>query len=421
MKIQKLVIIFSCFFFSNSLFASIGVVDGRAIEYGLSPHGFFLILMIASIVLFIEVLMIVALAFMKKKSMIFKILKINMVVIPVIILLIITIPQVKKAFSEDCIVNSQEELEQLDLHNLTKINGHLLLAGVNDLTPLQNITEISGDLIIGYEEWDIHKENQDLRSLNGLNELKTIGGKLIIRDTSISSLKGLENLTTVKNGVEIKYNKKLLDYCSITNYNLKKKLNISNNLFNPSAEELLSKTNCKNTSSKKTETLENEKLISFLEHPIDLLTFKKKKETLFTSTVINGTEFYFNPEKKDSVFYSYSYPIENYVSSKEFTQIVVFKHGVNKHRYEDKSETLIEIQVFKKDLDLGRANFVGVSQTELETRFGKNHLTFDRGIVYSHKDKILILELNNSKVHSYRYIKLNREKIDNDLIRQIRR
>jgi hypothetical protein len=171
--------------------------------------------------------------------------------------------------------------------------------------------------------------------------------------------------------------------------------------------------------NQQTESRINTNLIEFLKNPIDLLVFKEKKEMRFTTSVTNGTEFYFNPKIKDSIFYVYYYPSENLTNSKKIDHIVVFKHGENKHRYEDKTETLIELGVFNKDSDLGKANLIGISKTELESQFGNDYLTFDNGITYSNKNKVLILELDKSKVNSYRYIKLNTEKIDEDLIGQI--
>ena len=164
---------------------------------------------------------------------------------------------------------------------------------------------------------------------------------------------------------------------------------------------------------------ENSNLISFLENPIDLQKFKENKNRNVTTGVTNGTEFYFNPTIKDSIFYVYYYPADNFDNTREIDQVVVFKHGKNKHNYEDETEILIELRIFNKDSDLENANLIGLSKTKLESEFGTNYLTFDDGIAYSYKDKILILKLENSIVNSYRYIKLNTEKIDNDLIGQI--
>ena len=171
--------------------------------------------------------------------------------------------------------------------------------------------------------------------------------------------------------------------------------------------------------AEKEKYLKNQNLTSFLKNPIELQNFKEKKSRNVTTSVTNGTEFYFNPKTKDSIFYVYYYPAEKFNNPRKIDQIIVFKHGENKHKYDDQTETLIELRVFNKDSDLGKANLVGLTKTELESEFGNDYLTFDNGIAYSNKNKVLILELENSKVKSYRYIKLNTEKIDTDLIGQI--
>ena len=171
--------------------------------------------------------------------------------------------------------------------------------------------------------------------------------------------------------------------------------------------------------NQQTKSIINNNIIEFLENPIDLLDYKEKKKMRFTTSVTNGTEFYYNQKIKDSIFYVYYYPAKKIDDARKIDQIIVFKHGENKHRYEDQTETLIELRVFNKDPDLGKANLVGLSKTKLESEFGNDYLTFDNGIGYSNKNKVLILEFDKSKVKSYRYIKLNTEKIDNDLIGQI--
>ena len=69
---------------------------------------------------------------------------------------------------------------------------------------------------------------------------------------------------------------------------------------------------CKNVTEKETEKFEidstelkieksekqfeNIKLTSFLENPIDLQEFKKKKSSNVTTSVTNGMEYYFHPK-----------------------------------------------------------------------------------------------------------------------------
>jgi hypothetical protein len=162
----------------------------------------------------------------------------------------------------------------------------------------------------------------------------------------------------------------------------------------------------------------NLNLTSFLENPIDLQEFKNKTKRDVTTTVINGMEYHFHPKINDSIFYSYNF-ISTVNKELEINEIVVFKHGNNQHNYEDKTEILIELKIYNMDSDLGKANLIGLSKTELESKYGNNYQTLENGIVYSSKNKVLIIQLDDSKVKSFRYIKLSTEKIDKELIGQI--
>ncbi|WP_303318800.1 hypothetical protein Q4Q34_04915 [Flavivirga abyssicola] len=184
------------------------------------------------------------------------------------------------------------------------------------------------------------------------------------------------------------------------------------------AVQALEKLKMKLISKPKLEIKSNSILVEFLENPIDLQEFKRKKGKHFTTSVTGGTEYYFTPKIQDSIFYVYYYPDLD-KEPIDIDQIIVFKSGKNKHTYQDKTEVIIEIRVFNEDSDLGKANLVGLSKTELESEFGNDYLTFNNGIAYSNKNKILTIELDNSKVKSFRYIKLNTENVDQDLIRQI--
>jgi hypothetical protein len=162
----------------------------------------------------------------------------------------------------------------------------------------------------------------------------------------------------------------------------------------------------------------NLNLTSLLENPIDLQEFKNKTKRDVTTNVTNGLEYYFHPKINDSIFYSYNF-ISTVNRQLEINEIVVFKYGKNQHNYEDKTEILIELKIKSNDSDLGKANLIGLSKTDLESEFGNDYLTFDNGIAYSNKNKVLIIELEDSKVKSLRYIKLNNEKINTELIGQI--
>ncbi|WP_298343007.1 hypothetical protein [uncultured Algibacter sp.] len=166
-------------------------------------------------------------------------------------------------------------------------------------------------------------------------------------------------------------------------------------------------------------TTKNSKLISFLENPIDLQDYKAIKGKSLSS-VTNGLNYHYHPNIRDSIFYNYSaFPTDSTWSEMEPVWITVFKFGDKRHSWDDKTEILIELSVKGKDKDLKKANIIGLSKAELESEFGTDYLTLDNRIVYSNKNKVLILELENSEVKSFNYIKLSTEKIDADLIRQI--
>lgn len=169
----------------------------------------------------------------------------------------------------------------------------------------------------------------------------------------------------------------------------------------------------------KTEPTINEKLKRFLENPIDLKDYKSiKKQSLSSAT--NGLDYYFKPEINDSIYYHYTtFPNDSLWSEIAPIDIIVFKYGNKKHLWNDDAEILIEFTVFGNDHDLKKANLVGTTKAKLESNFGVEYKNFDNLIVYSDKNKALIIELENSKVKWFRYIKLNTENIDGELIKKI--
>ncbi|GAA0875752.1 hypothetical protein GCM10009118_21610 [Wandonia haliotis] len=161
-------------------------------------------------------------------------------------------------------------------------------------------------------------------------------------------------------------------------------------------------------------------LISFLDAPIDLQKYKKSKNNQYTTTsVSNKKDYYFQPKIENAIYYTYYYSSESVKDSKRIDQVIVFKHGENKHVYNDETEILIELRVFNNDSDLGEANLVGLTKGELESRFGSDYLLSNNRLIYSDKNKVLIIKLNGSKVKAYYYIKLNTEKLDANFIGQL--
>jgi len=117
---------------------------------------------------------------------------------------------------EVIVIDTQEELENLLLSNQSdRYEGDLILSG--------NIT-----------------------SLQALSSLKKLFGKLAIIDTQITSLNGLENLILVTDDITITstgpIQQNITNFCAIQGLlegGSFKSLTITNNLFNPSVQEII--------------------------------------------------------------------------------------------------------------------------------------------------------------------------------------
>lgn len=130
----------------------------------------------------------------------------------------------------DYIIHNQKELENLTTSNQSTIKGNLLIAGVNDLSPLRKVKKIVGDLEFGFKEYEIFHGNPDLKSLSGLNNLNSIEGNLLIWDTELTNLNGLDRLSSISETLKITYNKKISSLEGLRKISyIGKGINISNN------------------------------------------------------------------------------------------------------------------------------------------------------------------------------------------------
>ncbi len=93
---------------------------------------------------------------------------------------------------------------------LTSIAGSLSIkwaTSLVDLSGLENITSIGGDLYIGVLPSWKPSGNDSLINLDGLSGLKSIGGNLYIGfNASLTSIEGLSNLTSIGGSLEIEGN-----------------------------------------------------------------------------------------------------------------------------------------------------------------------------------------------------------------------
>jgi hypothetical protein len=89
------------------------------------------------------------------------------------------------------------------------IQGDLIISGfdINDLSPLRNITKVTGNVTITLTA---------LKNLKGLENLKEIGGHLLIHQNGrLISLEGLQNLSSVGGRFSLYYNRNLSNCCPV--------------------------------------------------------------------------------------------------------------------------------------------------------------------------------------------------------------
>ena len=104
------------------------------------------------------------------------------------------------------------------LESITSISGDLTIYGnivLTSLTGLENITSVGGTLRIGYYDFG---NNPALTSLAGLQNLTSIGGDLGIGgNDALTNLSGLENLASVSGGLSISDNAALTTLSGLGN------------------------------------------------------------------------------------------------------------------------------------------------------------------------------------------------------------
>jgi len=113
---------------------------------------------------------------------------------------------------------------QTNFPGCTVIEGSIMILGdeVTSLSGLSAVTEIQGSLWINDNGNDNSYPLTNLTDLSGLNNLTTIGGELNIGEftqpnTPLTSLEGLNNLTSIGFGIRIKYNESLESLLGLDN------------------------------------------------------------------------------------------------------------------------------------------------------------------------------------------------------------
>lgn len=122
------------------------------------------------------------------------------------------------AFSQSCLPDgiqfyTQEEIDhfQDDYPGCIEIEGDIVINNteIANLDGLNMLTNINGNLDIFF--------NLELSSLSGLNSLITIGGRLSIESTNCINLTGLNNLQTIGDKLRIAHNEELVDLGGLEN------------------------------------------------------------------------------------------------------------------------------------------------------------------------------------------------------------
>ncbi|MFA0962232.1 hypothetical protein AB9P05_10520 [Roseivirga sp. BDSF3-8] len=165
---------------------------------------------------------------------------------------------------------------------------------------------------------------------------------------------------------------------------------------------------------------ENERLLSFLEDPLDLQTFKTVKGSSLSS-VTNAASYQYTPKYDDYVYYCYSaFPNGTNPATYSPIEVTVLKSGERKHTWDDANEILIGFTVIGKDDDLKEANLYGLRKAEVESRFGVDYRVLEDVLVYSNENNVLMIQLEDSEVKKFSYARLNTGIIDEALLRQMR-
>jgi photosystem II stability/assembly factor-like uncharacterized protein len=122
-------------------------------------------------------------------------------------------------YPEGIAFTSQAEIDNFHVFNssCTEIEGYLYIHGndITNLNGLNQITSISGDLIIG---WSSGAGNPSLTEISGLENLTSIGGNFYIwSNQALQSLSGLSSLASVGANLHIGGNSLLNNINSLSN------------------------------------------------------------------------------------------------------------------------------------------------------------------------------------------------------------
>jgi hypothetical protein len=153
--------------------------------------------------------------------------------------------QVSNVYNGNVYITNQTELEDFASYNYEKINGHLIISGVNSLNPLHGLNEV----------YTLEILDTQLISLEGLSSLNTFTGEniednnvkdsqiIISNNSSLNSLGGLASGILIDHLI-IQNNINLYSFCALQDIEVVGLYNVDSNSYNPSMQELKNENTC---------------------------------------------------------------------------------------------------------------------------------------------------------------------------------
>jgi hypothetical protein len=166
------------------------------------------------------------------------------------------------------------------------------------------------------------------------------------------------------------------------------------------------------TKSSVKRSIQQDQLAAFLEAPIDLVAFKKKKGGSNSGSVGTTAKRWFYRPTQPGFLYQYvlfATPEGGEGQRFDGFSVVVYKFGKTIGRYEDTNEMLVAIWCRLRDPDLGQADFVGTRVSDLKSRFGEPFATIGDVLVYQQGRRALSVNTKGGIVAWYKYLRLSRE------------
>ncbi len=129
----------------------------------------------------------------------------------------------ENVLTENAVLTTQQEVNDFGAMGYTKIDGTLIIdhATISDLTPLSRLNKVSESLEI---------RNTGLTNLNGLNQITQISGNLaIVENPDLKDLEGLENLRVLVGELTLESNLLLTDIKALSAISKIESLSIQDN------------------------------------------------------------------------------------------------------------------------------------------------------------------------------------------------